>query len=455
MINNNEKINNILTNTKKSHQTEFGLIAIDDSKKLVKHLPNNYFDVIITSPPYYNLKDYKRKKQIGNGQSYEKYLNDLTLIFTKCFDACKNTGSFWLVVDTFSMNKKTILLPFEFTTKLEDIGWKLHEIIIWQKDRTIPWTIGSRFRKSFEYILFFTKSNKFKFYSDRLRDTLDLKKWWIRYPERYHPRGKLPTDVWYIPLQFQGAWGGAEFPRHLCPFPFELVERILTLVTDEGDNVFDPFAGTGAVLAQAEAMGRNYIGFELNKNFLKEFKEKTLPSALKRYKKMNVKTDAEEFNSLIILLRALKYGSIIIKEYRKASVNKHGKSNMPKCEIIIVNKKDLNNPKIPLPIDIRLYWNNKVSDIEKDVIKKLIKQEPLSYFGINPHISHVNTIRGVESFVKSHNIKKLYRYIVGNTHKFKEFIKIEELKDTLENKENSKVKSIPIFSNIKLYVEEE
>lgn len=433
--------------------TDLGCMAIGDTRDLVHLLPKNCIDAIVTSPPYFDLKDYGEEHQIGTGQVYEEYLDDLDSIFSKIYKACKDNGSLWLVLDTFTQERKTILLPFELANKLELTGWNLEEVIIWQKDRTVPWSSPGRFRKSFEYILMFSKSPDFKFYGNRLRETLGLKRWWIRYPERYHPEGKMPTDVWYVPLQFQGAWGGKDYPRHLCPFPFELVDRILTVSTNKSNFVFDPFAGTGSVLAQAHSMDRCYLGFELKEDFLIEFEQKTLPAALKRMGATDRKFSGKNFKSLIMMLRGMKFCSQLIKEYRKASLGKSGEATLPYCAVVIFNKRDLSNPRIPLPLTFQLYWHNELSIEQDEIIQKLTSCQPLSTFEISASIANCYSVDDLESVVKENHISNFYSYTVGNTHNHTGLSPLTYLEKLVVEKKEIPIRRIPIVSNVPLSVE--
>ena len=140
----------------------------------------------ITSPPYYDMKDYGSSNQVGYGQSYEAYLNDLSLIFESVFKITHEDGSLWIIIDTFKRNNQVVTLPFDLSNKLKEGGWMLQDIIIWKKDKTVPWSKNGFMQRKFEYILFFSKSLNFKLNKDRVRvfDTTKLKKWWIKFPER-------------------------------------------------------------------------------------------------------------------------------------------------------------------------------------------------------------------------------------------------------------------------------
>jgi len=440
----NEDLNKILKVVRQYHSTNYGYMAIGDSRKLIEYLPNNFFSTIITSPPYFDLKDYEHKNQIGNGQSYMKFLEDLEHIFSKCYDACNNNSSLWLIVDDFTLNKKPVHFTYELIKILEEIGWRYRDTIIWYKDRTIPYYSAGHFRKAFEYILFFSKNDIFKFYNDRIREINDLSKWWVTHPERYRPMGKMPSDIWEIPLQFQGAWGGKEYPRHLCPFPFELVHRILTLVTDKNDIVFDPFAGTGSVLAQANAMERYFIGFEIKGRFLIEFKNKTIPAADKYFHISNHNFD-DRFSSIIIFLRVLKYCSTLIKEFRKETMNKEGTAKLPECAFVLIDQKNISNPSLPFPVNILFLWKrDNLSEIEKEKILSLINKKPLSWFQVIPSIQHYKNIKSLNNKMKNLNIKNLYYYTVGNTHKYSKIILSKHLTVNLE-KINNGNKTFALF----------
>ena len=104
--------------------------------------------------------------------------------------------------------------------------------------------------------------------SVRLTETSLLKEWWVRFPERYNPKGIVPTNVWEFSIPTQGIWTGKSL-RHFNPLPPKMIERIILLTTDAGDVVFDPFAGSGTTLSVADFLDRKWFGFELNKEYCK------------------------------------------------------------------------------------------------------------------------------------------------------------------------------------------
>jgi DNA modification methylase len=295
---------------------------IKDARELLSVLPASPFvDTTITSPPYWNLKDYGSKEQVGFGQKYADYLDDLERILAAVYQVTKRTGSLWVVADTIKHNGELKLFPFDLAERLKRSGWILHDIIVWHKDKTLPWSHRGKLRNIFEYILFFSKSKNFKYRLSEVRETEGLKEWWMRYPERYSPKGKAPTRAWSIAIPRQGSWG-ENWVRHFCPFPPELVRRILFLTTKKGDVVLDPFAGSGVVLAQAKALGRHYVGFDLRKAYRRMYETRVRPSIVAQEKE-NQQSDhsgkkkRQKFSALIWRLRKTKYPRELLRLYEK------------------------------------------------------------------------------------------------------------------------------------------
>jgi DNA modification methylase len=193
----------------------FNCVKQGDTRTLVEGLPNKCIAVTLTSPPYWNLKNYGMPNQIGWDQNYAQYMEDMVSIFKHIFRATRDSGSLWVVIDTFKDNGSLKLLPYEFADRLQkDIGWFLQDVIIWDKGKTLPWSRTGQLRNQFEYILFFSKSKNFKYEIDRLKE-IELKEWWVKYPERYNPKGKIPSNIWPLPIPVQGSWSSNGL-RHAC-----------------------------------------------------------------------------------------------------------------------------------------------------------------------------------------------------------------------------------------------
>lgn len=382
-----------------------------DARLLKDIISEEIIDVTITSPPYFDVKDYGVKNQIGFGQSYEEYLEDLKIVFCQIFKATKESGSLWVIIDTVNRDGEVIPLPFDFASKIKECGWKFREIIIWEKDKTVPWTHKGQMRNSFEYVLLFSKTDNFNFFIDRIRNYESLKKWWVKYPERYNPKGKTPEAVWHFPIPVQGTWGDG-YIRHFCPLPEEMVARILTLSTSEGDVVFDPFSGSGAVLAKAHSMGRKYIGTELNKKYIgmfKEYLENKYSEKSTEYKQAKIYlSDQNKFERLVLELRVLKFGRILIqktKEQFKGAISG-----------VFIDIADIPPSKKNSLIVANynfLLTDSKSKDVEQiySFLNVLISKLPLSKFGIEA-VFNLET----REFL-SHN-ENFYAYTTKNTNKF-------------------------------------
>lgn len=432
---------------------------LDDARNLGKLISSNMVDVTITSPPYGSLKNYGDfKGQIGYKQKYEEeYLTDLQNIFKDVFDVTKDTGSLWIVVNTFKEGGKFRLLPFDLTNRLEKVGWKLRDIIIWDKTKTLPWSRKGQLRSTFEYILFLTKTDKFKYYIQRIKK-FELKEWWIKYPERYNPQGKTPTNIWTFPIPTQGSWSNG-YIRHFCPFPSELVERILLLTTDERDIVLDPFAGSGVVLAQAECMGRKSIGFDLNKEYIKKFYACVLPQVRREYRERQKRLELskkvrEERSRNIKNLRLLKYPKSLIVNLLKKRKLKDTSTLSIHSMFVIKNKfkKEKNKNRFKfLKEDLYIILNKKIDgmkELSNDILE-ISNKFPLSKFGIEAQFF----LFTLKDFIKKHgenplfNDSKFWLYTKGLTNLSKKSITFNEWKNNFRPDWFHK-KYPPIISNV-------
>jgi DNA modification methylase len=309
---------------------------VGDSRSIKNIFSNNKLskpNVVISSPPYFDVLNYNNnQQQIGYGQSdYKEYLNDVCRVFQDCYELSENNSTFWLIVDTFKKDGILKVLPFDIVTTLQtqfEKTWFLKEIIIWDKEKNLPWNGHGNFKNQFEYILFFTKDQDFYFSVDEVREINDLKKWWKTYPERYNPDGKAPSNIWSYTTTIRG-WGNSK-QEHLCPFPFPLIEKILTISSKKGDLIFDPFAGSGSLLALAEVMERNSIGIDINANYKEIFNEKVKLGAaeywLKRENEIrHNRSYLTDFKKTNKMLRIHKVVSLISQEINAANPTLHFK----------------------------------------------------------------------------------------------------------------------------------
>jgi DNA modification methylase len=380
-------------------------LFVSDSRRISKLLSDtDRIQTTITSPPYFDMKDYGVEGQIGFGQSYQEYLDDLTKIFDQIRKHTCEDGTLWIIIDTFKRNGNIVLLPFDIAERLKGVGWHLQNIIIWKKDKTVPWASSGFVQRKFEYILFFSKNNEYKSYGDRVRifDQSKLKEWWIRYPERYNPKGKALDEVWDFPIPVQGSWG-KEYIKHFCPLPKEMVSTMISLSTDEGDLVCDPFAGTGTVLAQAAFMKRGYMGVELNPLYAKQCRayiRDTREAGRLEYQNNKYNSDQESFERRIISLRALKYGRLILRKLEE-------EFSVPGSIRVYVEI-----PKIQVGEDRYRVEFCIIGNLDEEEVRLFLREicniPPLSKFGIDSFFSFSETI----PFDK----RSLFYYSRTNTH---------------------------------------
>ncbi len=359
----------------------------------------------VTSPPYGRLVDYGVPDQIGHGQDENQYLADCRAVFKTIFDWTKHEGVLWLVADSYldasvgpGKPSRFQPLPFTLAALAEAEGWTLREVIVWHKDRTRPWSHHGKLRNAFEYVLLLVKSKDFYFNVDRLRDSRDLARWWVQYPERYHARGKAPDNVWDVPIPVQGSWAGKAY-QHACPLPVELVRRMLELTTTEGDLVFDPFAGIGTVVATANGLGRRGFGTELNPAFVNHYAQHVREEVAATLAEAAETSASAPTPERIALLRALKYPKTLFAAYRRD----HPELPLPDRLIVDISELRLAEDGNTLNgVDWFFVFDegNKDSERVQVLLKELAAKAPLSKFSVNGDIRVVDGSEAVRTLEK-------------------------------------------------------
>lgn len=389
---------------------------VHDARDIAEHLRGGPpIDVTITSPPYWNVKDYGVADQIGFGQKYDQFLDDVGRVFGAIYDHTRDSGSLWVVCDTVKHNGELRLLPFDLSRRLKCHGWILQDIIIWTKDKTLPWSHQGKLRNIFEYVLFYSKTQRFNYHLRRIREVSNLREWWVRYPERYSAEGKAPARTWFVPIPRQGSWG-VNWVRHNNPLPPTLVERIVELTTDRGDTVLDPFAGSGAVLAQAHAMGRHYIGTDLNPAFREMFYDRVLPAVVRQNERSHdgVRTEKgkkAKFARLIRALRMTKYPKELMRLYSNA----FGRPAVH--SIWLFRGRTSKRMNVVFVIDARRVPANIVEELDT-----LASRPPLSKYEISAELSAITLTQLDQRWLEEHHIgegDRLYLYEDGKTYWWK------------------------------------
>nr|WP_246046553.1 DNA methyltransferase [Chlorobaculum thiosulfatiphilum] len=232
-------------------------------------LPDRSVHLVITSPPYWQLKDYGSERQIGFHDSYESYINNLNLVWRECDRVlhpgcrlCINIGD-QFARSVYYGRYKVIPIRTEIIRFCETIGLDYMGAIIWQKVTTTNTTGGATIMGSFpyprngilkldyEFILIFKKQGTAP------KPTLEQKE-----------RSAMTKEEWNT--FFSGHWNfaGAKQDGHIAMFPEELPKRLIKMFAFQGDTVLDPFMGSGTTLLAAKNLGRNSVGYEINPEFI-------------------------------------------------------------------------------------------------------------------------------------------------------------------------------------------
>ena len=265
------------------------MILIGDAKEKLKELETESIQSVITSPPYWGLRDYGHAEQIGLEKNPNEYINNMVKIFDEVLRVLKKDGTLWLnIADSYSSisdskiglkNKDLVGIPWMLAFALRMNGWYLRQDIIWSKPSPMPEPIKDRCTKSHEYIFLLTKSSKYYFDYEAIREPrvstgnnhqFGGKKYNDPNNLIYDSVGSIyksdgmrnKRDVWNVASKpFKGA--------HFAVMPELLVEPCLLAGSKPNDLILDPFAGSGTVGVVAKKHNRNFIGIELNPDYAK------------------------------------------------------------------------------------------------------------------------------------------------------------------------------------------
>ena len=249
-------------------------LVTGDSRNL-SLIPDKSVHLIITSPPYWQLKDYGNDNQIGFHDSYECYINNLNMVWSECnrilHDGCRlciNIGD-QFARSVYYGRYKVIPIRTEIIRFCETLGMDYMGAIIWQKQTTMNTTGGGAIMGSFpyprngilkidyEFILIFKKQGKAP------APSLEQKK-----------LSEMTKEEWNTYFASHWTFGGAKQDGHIAVFPEELPHRLIKMFSFAGETVFDPFMGSGTTALAARNLQRNSIGYEINPDFVDYYKQK-------------------------------------------------------------------------------------------------------------------------------------------------------------------------------------
>lgn len=286
-----------------------------DSLTVLRTLPDASVDCCVTSPPYFGLRDYGVDGQLGAEASPAEYVEHMRAVFAEVRRVLADDGTLWLNLgDSYYSGKgaptqpdlknearrpgvrsldkggadwakpKDLLgIPWRVAFALQDDGWTLRNANIWHKSNAMPESVADRLSSRYETVFLFSKRARYWFDLDPIREPhvtgdrplvpaikAQRQGSYSSTGNHYEPTssglgrgegGRNPGDVWTIPTQpFPGA--------HFAVYPLALPERCILAGCKPGGTVLDPFSGSGTTGLAAAKHGRQYVGIDLNADYL-------------------------------------------------------------------------------------------------------------------------------------------------------------------------------------------
>jgi adenine-specific DNA-methyltransferase len=236
-------------------------IILGDCLDMLRAIPPQSVDLIVSSPPYNIGKEYEDRRHLA------EYLEQQRIVLSECVRLLKTSGSLFWQVGAYSNSGMLIPLDIRFFPMIEELGMFPRNRIVWVRQHGLHGR--NKFSARHETILWFTKSNDYKFFLDPIRvpQKYQGKKAWRgekRGELTCNPLGKNPGDIWI----FRNVkHNHEEQTTHPAQFPEDMVARIILSTTEPGDVVLDPYMGTGTVAVVARDHDRHYIGAEIDKDY--------------------------------------------------------------------------------------------------------------------------------------------------------------------------------------------
>lgn len=280
-------------------QTLVNQILEGDCRDLLPQLPDECIDLIITSPPYAD-----QRQHVYGGVPPDEYVEWFLPIAAECKRLLKPTGSFVLNIKERVVNGERHTYVLELILKMREQGWLWTEEYIWHKKNTYPGKWPNRFRDAWERCLHFTKQKKFKMFQEAVRVPMGE---WRHARLRKLSENDLRRDESRVGSGFGkrvANWIGREWAyptnvlhmatecynrNHAATFPVDLPAWFIKLFTEPGDLVLDPFIGSGTTAVAAVRLGRKYLGFELNPQYVATARQRLE----KEMRQLNLYTFAE------------------------------------------------------------------------------------------------------------------------------------------------------------------
>lgn len=247
-------------------------LLLGDAVDQIRHLPDGAVDCVVTSPPYYSLRDYGVEGQYGLEATPSEYVEQMRAVFAEARRVLADEGTLWLNLgDTYYSakgastgvdrrqkarrgfarpvdrsglgypRKSLLMIPARVAIALQEDGWTLRAEIVWDRVDPLPEVAADRPARRTERLYVFAKQARYRY--DRSVLGAD-------------------SDVWRIQPDRSAGSGG-----HTAPFPVELASRCIAIGSRPGDTVLDPFSGSGTTGEAARLLGRRYVGIDLNPTY--------------------------------------------------------------------------------------------------------------------------------------------------------------------------------------------
>jgi DNA modification methylase len=302
-------------------------VLVGDNRETLKRLPDKSIQTVVTSPPYWGLRDYGVDNQIGLEQSPSEFIQELCLVFDEVWRVLKDDGTIWVNLgDSYAGNnsrasnngragfgneregvfskmgdglktKDLAGIPWRFAFAMQDRGWYLRQDIIWHKPNPMPESVTDRCTKAHEYIFLLTKNAKYYYDHIAIKEPSNSDSGFAKQrasgisnfaktkEQRFENDARSGNGYGnYVDDGFRNkrsVWTITTKPykeAHFATYPPDLIEPCILAGSKENDIVLDPFSGSGTTGEVALKHNRNYIGLELNSDYAK-ISEKRLSKA--------------------------------------------------------------------------------------------------------------------------------------------------------------------------------
>ncbi len=256
------------------------LLICGDAHRALDLLPDESVQTVVTSPPYWSLRDYHVEEQIGRDDALTDYLDSIVKTFRKLKRVMRHDGTAWLNVgDSYTSGnrryrapdkknrsramrvrphtpaglkpKDLIGVPWRLAFALQQEGWWLRSEIIWSKPNAHPESVCDRPTKAHETVFLLSKSVRYYYNKDAIQG----------------PNSRRLRTVWDLPTEPRKP-GDLENGDHPAVMPMTLARRCIAITSRQDSVVLDPFAGSGTTLLAADRMGRRWVGIELKPAFV-------------------------------------------------------------------------------------------------------------------------------------------------------------------------------------------